>query len=250
MRSGSTIRTRVRDVADDPAAQGVPARQPKAIQSAFTVLEEVARCGAGVTAREVSANLGMPRATAYRLLNLLVQEEYLVRLGDLSGFALGRKVAELAHLVAPTRPSQAVRSIVAGLRTHVRGGVHLAGYAGTTLRILDEDPDYRLSDAARLTRDLEVSAMGRLLLADLERRGERSGTLSTGLVAETLHRGFAVQTGAFDPARGCLALPIRDLEGGLVAALSLCTTTDRIERPGRLLDELRDGARRLGPLLS
>lgn len=241
---------RADDVADELAAQGVYARQPKAIHSAFTVLEEVARCGAGVTAREVSANLGMPRATAYRLLNLLVQEEYLVRLGDLSGFALGRKVAELAHLVTPARPPQAVRSIVAGLRTHVRGGVHLAGYAGTTLRILDEDPDYRLSDAARLTRDLGVSAMGRLLLADRERLGDRSGLLSSGLVAETLHRGFAVQTGAFDPARGCLALPIRDLEGRLVSALSLSTTTDCIERPGRLLDLLRDGARQLGPLLS
>lgn len=237
-------------MADELTAQRVHARQPKAIHSAFTVLEEVARCGAGVTAREVSANLGMPRATAYRLLNLLVQEEYLVRLGDLSGFALGRKVAELAHLVTPARPPQAVRSIVEGVRTRVRGGVHLAGYGGATLRILDEDPDYRLSDASRLTRDLGISAMGRLLLADLERQGVRSGILSSGLVAETLDRGFAVQIGAFDPALGCLALPIRDTEGRLVAALSLSTTTDRVERPGRLLDLLRNGANRLGPLLS
>lgn len=51
------------------------ARQPKAIHSALTVLEEVARAGAGVTAREISESLGLPRATAYRLLNLLVQDE-------------------------------------------------------------------------------------------------------------------------------------------------------------------------------
>jgi DNA-binding IclR family transcriptional regulator len=188
----------------------------------------------------------MPRATAYRLLNLLVQEEYLIRLGDLSGFALGRKVAELAHLVAPARPPQAVRSIVSSVRAHVRGGVHLAGYAGSTLRILDEDPDYGLSDAARLTRDLEMSAMGRLLLAELR----RDAGATAGFVAETLARGFAVQTGAFDPARGCLAFPIRDSDGGLVAALSLCTASERVEHPGRLLDELRDGAERLGPLLA
>lgn len=225
---------------------GLHARQPKAIHSAFTVLEEVARCGPGVTARELSANLRMPRATAYRLLNLLVQEEYLVRLGDLSGFALGRKVAELAHLVAPARPPQAVRSVVASLRAHVRGGVHLAGYAGSALRILDEDPDYRLSDAARLTRDLEASAMGRLLLAEVR----RDAATNAGFVAETLARGFAVQTGAFDPARGCLAFPIRDGDGRLVAALSLSTANERVRHPGRLLDELRDGAERLGPLLS
>ena len=227
---------------------GLHARQPRAIHSAFTVLEEVARCGPGVTAREISASLRMPRATAYRLLNLLVQEEYLVRLGDLSGFALGRKVAELAHLVTPARPPQAVRIIVSAVRAHVRGGVHLAGYAGSTLRILDEDPDFRLSDAARLTRDLEASAMGRLLLAE-SRRDDRTAA-GLGFVAETLARGFAVQTGAFDPARGCLAYPIRDGDGQLVAALSLCAPTELVEHPGRLLDELRDGAMRLGPLLS
>jgi len=232
------------------AEQGLHARQPRAIHSALTVLEEVARCGPGVTAREISANLRMPRATAYRLLNLLVQEEYLVRLGDLSGFALGRKVAELAHLVTPARPPQAVRTIVSAVRAHVRGGVHLAGYSGSMLHVLDEDPDFRLSDAARLTRDLEASAMGRLLLAEARRDALGAAEGGAGFVAETLARGFAVQTGAFDPARGCLAYPIRDGDGRLVAALSLCAPTELVEHPGRLLDELRDGAMRLGPLLS
>lgn len=241
-------------MAADPSGDlGLHARQPKAIHSAFTVLEEVARCGPGVTAREISTSLRMPRATAYRLLNLLVQEEYLVRLGDLSGFALGRKVAELAHLVAPARPPQAVRSVVAALRAHVRGGVHLAGYAGSSLRILDEDPDFRLSDVARLTRDLEASAMGRLLLAETGGGLGGIGAVAASgapFVAETLERGFAVQTGAFGPGRGCLAYPIRDCEGRLVAALSLSAPSELVEQPGRLLDELRDGAQRLGPLLS
>jgi DNA-binding IclR family transcriptional regulator len=77
---------------------GLRARQPKAVQSALAVLEEVARCGPGVTGQQVAKNLGLPKATAYRLLNLLVQDEYLVRMPDLSGFALGRKVALLARL--------------------------------------------------------------------------------------------------------------------------------------------------------
>lgn len=232
-----------------PVGPGLAARQPRAIHSAFTVLEEVARCGPGVTAREISANLAMPRATAYRLLNLLVQEEYLVRLGDLSGFALGRKVAELAHLMAPARPPQAVRDVVASLRAQVRGGVHLAGYTGSMLRILDEDPDFGLTDPARLVRDLEVSALGRLLLAE-SADPVRAAARGWGFVADTRAHGFATQTGAFDPARGCLAVPIRDRDGRLVAALSLCAATELVERPGRLLGELRDGALRLGPLLS
>lgn len=54
-----------------------------------------------MTARELSGHLGLPRATAYRLLNLLVADEYLVRTTDLSGFALGAKVAQLAEAVSP-----------------------------------------------------------------------------------------------------------------------------------------------------
>jgi hypothetical protein len=82
----------------------VRACQPKAVHPALVVLEEVACCGPWVTARAMSENLGFPRATMYRLLNLLVQEECLVRLPDLSGFALGLKVVQLAGVSIPLRP--------------------------------------------------------------------------------------------------------------------------------------------------
>ena len=71
-------------------------REPGAVDNAFSILEEVARSGAGVSAREIAENLGMPRATAYRILKHLVQQEYLVRSPDLSGFALGQRVRNLA----------------------------------------------------------------------------------------------------------------------------------------------------------
>ena len=78
--------------------RGVTGRQPQAVRSALAVLEEVARAGAGVNAKEVAEALGLPPATTYRLLNLLVGEEYLVRLPDLHGFALGAKVAGLVAI--------------------------------------------------------------------------------------------------------------------------------------------------------
>jgi hypothetical protein len=69
----------------------------------------------------MSENLGFPRATTYRLLNPLVQEEYLVRLPDLSGFALGLKVVQLAGVSIPLRPPQVVCDLLAGLLGSVRG---------------------------------------------------------------------------------------------------------------------------------
>lgn len=212
------------------------ARQPKAIHSALTILEEVARLGAGVTAQEISQSLGLPRATTYRLINLLVQDEYLVRMPDLTGFALGRKVVELAHLVAPSPPPQAVREVIAGLRSRIRGGIHLVRYEGDRVLIIDADPDFPLSDEAKISRDLSASAMGRLLLA------ERAGGASAP--------GYASQTGELTPGYGCLALPIRASDGRLVGALCLSAPATRIDTPDDLLPQLDQGARQLAPLLA
>lgn len=227
-------------------------RQPKAIHSALTVLEEVARSGPGVTAREISDNLALPRATAYRLLNLLVQDEYLVRMPDLRGFALGRKVVELANLVAPAQQPEAVRVVIHRLRERVRGGIHLVRYDRGGLQVVDADPDFPPQAAAGSAGRLQESAMGRLLLV------ERAGTaddqaadldLET-LVAEVRNLGYARQVGAVTAGFGCIAVPIRDRAGILVAGLCISAPRGRIEDPAELLHLLRTGALDLAPLLA
>ncbi|MFC7657698.1 helix-turn-helix domain-containing protein [Pseudonocardia benzenivorans] len=103
-------------------------RQPRAVRSALAVLEEVVAAGPGVTAKEISAALRLPQATTYRLLNLLVGEEYLVRLPDLKGFALGRRAARLA-LPVTVAPPTAARAVVDHLRGLVRWGCTWPGWA-------------------------------------------------------------------------------------------------------------------------
>ena len=218
------------------------ARQPKAIHSALSVLEEVARSGAGVTAREVSDNLGLPRATAYRLLNLLVQDEYLVRMPDLRGFALGRKVVQLVDLVTPARPPLAARDVIDRLRESTRGGIHLVRYDLQRLRIIDPDPDFPLSDEARILKDLDASALGRLLLAE-------NGEVREAQLPAAQQYGFATQLGELVPGRGCVAAPIRDDTGRLVAGLGCSAPLDRLREPGALFDKLAASARELAPLL-
>lgn len=253
----------VRDDSEEDGSRRPPdlrARQPKAVHSALAVLEEVARCGAGVTAHQVSENLGLPRATAYRLINLLVQDEYLVRMPDLRGFTLGRKVVELAHLVAPVPPPRAAVAVVEELRASIRGGVHLVRYEGDRMRVVDADPDFPLADEGRLLAELDVSAVGRLLLAELLRSGAplpadlSAATRSSPGSLEAIRReyelnGRARQLDSFTAGFGCLALPIRGPGGELVAGLALSAPRVRIEQPGILLDQLADGARRLAPLL-
>lgn len=239
-------------------------RQPRAVRSALAVLEEVVAAGPGVTAKEISSALRLPQATTYRLLNLLVAEEYLVRLPDLRGFALGRRAARLAPPFAPAPPT-AARAVVDHLRGLVRWGVHLASYSTGQVVLVDPDPDHPPADAVVLARYPHASALGKLLLADqpdwravardLRRLTEHTvvggGQLDRQLqvVADT---ALARQCGELRADRGCLAVPVRSPGGGaLVAGLALCGPAHRVAEPNEdLVALLREHAEKLAPLLA
>jgi DNA-binding IclR family transcriptional regulator len=212
---------------------GLTGRQPGAVHGALSVLEEVARVGPGVTAQQISTGLGLPRATTYRLLNLLVQDEYLVRMPDLAGFALGRKVALLADLAAQPAAPDEPHDILVELRRRIRGGVHLASYREGVLELLDVDPDFPLSDERRILSDLSASALGGLLLA--ERRGAPVPYV-------------AVADGPV-PGRGCFAAAIRDPQGSLVAGLALALPSPRLGDPEALLQLIEADRPRLAAAL-
>ncbi|KHK99438.1 transcriptional regulator [Microbacterium mangrovi] len=229
----------------DPAPT-LTARQPRAIHSALTVLEAVAELGAGTTAREVSVALGLPRATTYRLLNLLVQDEYLVRTPDLAGFALGAKVIQLAAFAAPARLPSAARDVVAELRADIRGGIHIARFDNGRVFIVDADPDFPLRDPLRLTREPERTAIGRLLLA----ASQASGPVVDAAAADLEQWGATRQMGELIRGYGCIAVPIRGAGGMPAGAVGYSGPSDRVADPGVLVRRLQSAAEQLGPLLS
>ncbi|WP_345802368.1 helix-turn-helix domain-containing protein [Microbacterium sp. AZCO] len=221
------------------------ARQPRAIRSALTVLEAVAEIGAGATARELSDALGLPRATTYRLLNLLVQDEYLVRTPDLSGFALGAKVVHLAAAAAPVRLPAAARDVIAEVRRSVRGGLHVVRFDDARVVVADADPDFPLSDPVRLVREPERFALGRVLLVE---QGASGAVVDAA--ASDLDRWGAARQTELATGMGCLAVPIRDAAGGLAGAIGFSGARHRVEEPTPLVEVLVPAARRLAPLLA
>ena len=227
-----------------PERAGLSARQPGAVRSALAVLEAVAHLGAGASAQRISTELGLPRATTYRLLNLLVEDEYLVRTPDLTGFALGARVAQLTGVVAaPTRLPSAARAVLAEARRAVRGGVHVVLFLEGRLVVVDADPDFPLSDEARMTREPARYALGRLLLVT-------SGAGVDTTVEADYHRfGVTRQCGEVAPTTGCLALPIRDETGATVGALGFSGARHRVEEPAEVIRSLEPTVRALAPLV-
>jgi len=222
-------------------AASITARQPTAVHSALAMLEAVAAMGAGVTARQLAERLGMPRATTYRLLNLLVQDEFLIRTPDLAGFALGAKVAELAGSATVERVPRAALAVLERTRATSRGGVHLVFYRGGRIILADEDPDFPFSDRQRLQQEPTRYALGLLTAA------HRGDDVPHDVVADLRVFGV-VRVG--DDQRGCFAAPITDASGDLVGALSYSGPRRRIDEPGELARTLVAAARELSPLLT
>ncbi len=244
-----------------PVDRGLTGRQPKAVQSALAILVAVARAGVGITAREVAEDLGLPPATTYRLLNLLVGEEYLVRLPDLHGFALGRKVGGLTGDHGGVVLSTAAREVVTELRGRVRCGVHLVLYSAMSLRCADIDPDHPLQAPELIERHLHASAPGKLLLAEqpdwqevlqphrLHRFTDRTVVRAADLDAELCEvrrRGCAVQVGQVHDGLACAATPVRAPAGPLVAALVVTVRGTDPTVPAQIAEQFAD---RLGRLL-
>jgi DNA-binding IclR family transcriptional regulator len=213
-------------------------------------LEEVARRGAGVTARQVSENLSLPRATTYRILNLLVEDEYLVRLPDIQGFALGKKVSELAGYSPVPQTPVVLQNLLSDIRGGVRGGVHLVSYQNQQLRILDADPDFPLTDPVALANEPLRSAMGRLLLADMSPtdamdRTQRNWDELDEILTPISIRGYALQRGAFLPSLGCISMPIRQTDGELTAGLTLSLPVARLDDHADALNFLTESTARI-----
>ncbi len=236
----------------EPAPRGAHLPRSSTIGQALAILEEVARSRTGVTANDISRALELPRATAYRLINSLVQEEYLLRRPDLQGFILGARVVELAHHVAvPTVHER--DTLLADLRRDVAEAVHFARYEGTRIVLVDEDAGLPVSAPARLAREPAYSAIGRLLLSELPREQARglsaaSDAVLDEIVEATVAIGYAQQIGLLSPDRSCLAVPVRSSDGRLVGALALATSVQRISTAVRHLGRLRETAGALGEL--
>ena len=237
---------------------------PSTVSNSLEILETVAALGLGATAKEIAGALHMPAATAYRLLNALVAEEYLVRTADLRGFGLGARLNRLLITAsAPHLCTQAHKQLDA-IRAEVRFGVHLVVFQSTSVRVLDADPDHPVRSERELVRNLHASAAGQLFLAAqttwqklLPSTGLRQLTPATitslAELDEVIRRirdeECAVQHDQLEEGLACAALPILDGDGDTAGALCIAGPSPRTEVLLTHIDDLRSQARQLAPLV-
>lgn len=243
--------------------------RPERLQSSATVnslriLETIARLGPGTTAKDITDALSMPPATAYRLLNALVGDEYLARTADLRGFALGHAITGLISAsTVPSVPTSA-RGVLEEFRGQTRFAVHLVAFQLTSIKIADSDPDHPPRSEAEVTRYLHASAAGKLFLSQLEdflallpEGSLKKLTPKTvtnlaslqGDLEEVNKRGYAMQVDELEEGRCCLAVPIALPGSPPGGALCLGGTSERLDAIRAHVTSAQQAAARLAPLL-
>ncbi|MGW6020283.1 IclR family transcriptional regulator [Streptomyces sp. NPDC055099] len=214
-----------------------------AVTRALDILELFLEGDGTLSAPEVTRRLRLPRTTVHELLTTLAARSYLVQIPDQTGryrlgvraYQLGSRYAEQLDLAAE---GQQVAREVAETCDET---VHVAVLEDTDVIYIakvDSTHAVRMVSAAGRKLPAHCTSVGKMLLASLPQTELESRLAGRELVAMTQNsitepdallaaladireRGVAAEHRESNPDVSCVAAPVRDSAGHVVAALSI-----------------------------
>ena len=254
----------------DPASTSV-AGSAKALVKGLALVEHVADSARPMRLVDLVESSGLPRATALRLLDVLCRSEVL-RVDSDGRYTLGPRVAAwgqsfLDRLDLRSQAIDLMEELV-----ELSGETCFLGVVDRrqVLYLAAVDSPQPVRPAARpgfrnplhctgigkvLLSGMTDDAIRRLLVAPLERRTENTITEPDGVlthIAMVRERGFAIDEIENEESVRCVAAPVRDHTGAVVAGISVSAPAYRFstEDVHHLAPEVvrvtRELSRRLG----
>lgn len=220
----------------------------QSVERAAAVLRAFTGPGA-LRVTEVAKLAGLRQSTASRLLSTLEQAGFVERDAD-GQYRLGADLITLAGVALNGHPvhhaaRQRAQSLAAttglGANVAVRRGDHafyLCNFEGHLApRSFALTGRRNPLHATALGKSLLLGVEGRRdLLGDLERYTPRTITdhdVLTAAIEQVAWQGYSTETEELSLGRSCLAAPLRDRTGRVVAALSLSGPSSVVDLPGR-----------------
>jgi IclR family acetate operon transcriptional repressor len=214
-------------------------------------LKYVANSGAYVTVKEVAQEIGVDPSTSSRLMSTLEKQGLLQQDPRTHAFRLGIGVLELANsLVGSYNLGEYSHDVVRWLASETGEGAHLAVLVQGEAIFLD-----RAAGRGPITVHTEIgardpvycTAIGRALLSGLsdkqidkeladiplKRMTRKTVTSLAAIVARvevTRAKGYAFDDEERHPGVQCIAAPVRDHSGHVVAAIGISGPTPSIQR--------------------
>ncbi|MFC9971666.1 IclR family transcriptional regulator [Spirillospora sp. NPDC127200] len=190
---------------------------------------------------ELAATLGVHKTTVLRLLRELERERF-VRRDDAHRFHLGSRLFALSGAALEQRGVRAIAAPhLARLNETTGHTVHLGVYEGGAVVYLDKYDSrhaIRMYSRVGLPMPLHATAIAKVLLADLPEGTRRRVAAGIDYVPFTEHtltgpdellaeleavaeRGYALDDAEHETFLRCMAAPIRDAGGRVIAAASV-----------------------------
>jgi DNA-binding IclR family transcriptional regulator len=254
------------------AVQPAGAERVKSADRVMAVLDLVAERG-GMPFSEIAERLELPKSSAHALLRTMEARGYLALDPGAKTYRLGSRIWELAQAF---HEIDDLRTLMKPLMDRVveRTGetVQLASLDGASavyLGLSESPHPMKLTSRAGARLPAYTSAIGKALLAELDPEEARRRLEGETLVKLTEHtitsvddllaelenvrrQGYSVDNEEFAVGLRCVAMPVRDIEGTPVAALSVSMPTPRYSREAAanarnaLADATAAAAERLG----
>jgi len=222
-------------------------KRTSASQTLFRGLEIVETVAKGFSSLpDIVKHTGLSSSTAHRLASALVEARYLQH-EPRRGYSLGSKLIELGFqaqresgVLASARP------FLEQLAAQTRDTVHLAALVDDEVIYLDKLPGQRaveISSRIGGRNPITTTGVGKALVLDRDEdewRRIRAREAAAGRLVPSedewlrLMRGYAARDSAFDlgedePSIRCVAAPVRDATGRIVAAISVTSAVQYME---------------------
>jgi DNA-binding IclR family transcriptional regulator len=239
----------------------------------LAVLEYLAAHG-GVSLSRLASDLGLTTSTAHRCLSALAEQGYVVQDGATKQYALSMKlVAVVARALDNLDIRAVVKPVLRDLATRVGETAHLAVRDGDAVTYIDKVAGtgaIQMASHVGYRAPCHATALGKVLLAhetadDIDGYLERSGlpALTPNTITDpesfemelerVRRRGYAIDNAENETGIRCVAAPVRDHRGAVVAALSvsgwtLSMTRARIrtEVVPAVVEHATEASRRMG----
>lgn len=200
-----------------------------------------------LTINEVARALGIHRSIAYRTMVTLQRRGFLTRDERSGRFRLGTKIVELANIVLATIDLRRIaHPILARLAQETGESAFLTvvnGNESVCLDVVESNLPVRVSLTIGGRYPLYAGASNKVLLAHLPPE-KREDIIAQGLQPFTMHtitdaerlrhdletirrQGWAFSVGELTPDVAAIAVPIKDTNGNLVAAVSIAGLVSR-----------------------
>ena len=243
--------------------------QVPAATRALRVLRYLASQPDPVPLEAIVRACGLPRSTAYHLVNAMIAEGFVVHLAEERRYGLGVAAFEVGTGYARQEPLQRIaRRPLASLVDATGHSAHLAVLHGRdVLYVLEERAPGRppLVTDVGVRLPAQLTASGRAVLAALpaaqvralypdrasfvDRTGRGPASLSAlrTLLTETRQRGYATEDGEVTPGFASVAAAVLDHNGYPVAGVAI-THPSELDLPGLPDAVLATAARLTGRL--